>query len=101
MKRNCWEHKKCGREPGGAKADELGVCPVTTATCLDEMHGGRMGGRTCWVVTGTLCGGKVQGSLAQKAKNCTACDFYKIVTDEEGMNIKSSNHLLATSKQCV
>ncbi len=25
MKKNCWEHKNCGRQPGGAKAKELGV----------------------------------------------------------------------------
>jgi len=24
---NCWEFKKCGREPGGEKASELGICP--------------------------------------------------------------------------
>ena len=27
---NCWEVKKCGREPGGAKVAELGVCPAST-----------------------------------------------------------------------
>jgi hypothetical protein len=27
---NCWEFKKCGREPGGHKVEELGVCPATT-----------------------------------------------------------------------
>ncbi|MGE5174112.1 MAG: two-CW domain-containing protein, partial [Betaproteobacteria bacterium] len=26
-KLNCWEHKKCGRQPGGHKVAELGVCP--------------------------------------------------------------------------
>ena len=25
---NCWEYMKCGREKGGEKADELGVCPA-------------------------------------------------------------------------
>lgn len=27
---NCWEYFKCGREPGGSKVDELGVCPAAT-----------------------------------------------------------------------
>jgi len=27
-KYNCWEFKKCGREPGGEKADRLGICPA-------------------------------------------------------------------------
>lgn len=29
MKLNCWEFKKCGREPGGLKARERGACPAT------------------------------------------------------------------------
>jgi hypothetical protein len=28
-KLNCWEVKKCGREPGGVKVKELGVCPAS------------------------------------------------------------------------
>jgi len=24
----CWEFIKCGREPGGHRAAELGICPV-------------------------------------------------------------------------
>ena len=30
MKKNCWEYKKCGREVGGAKVKDLGVCPAAT-----------------------------------------------------------------------
>jgi len=26
---NCWEFKKCGREPNGLKAIELGICPAS------------------------------------------------------------------------
>jgi len=25
---NCWEFMKCGREKGGAKATDLGICPA-------------------------------------------------------------------------
>jgi hypothetical protein len=25
-KQNCWEYMKCGREPGGEKVAELGIC---------------------------------------------------------------------------
>jgi len=32
---NCWEYKKCGREPGGIKVHELGVCPATVEEGLD------------------------------------------------------------------
>jgi hypothetical protein len=62
---NCWEYKKCGREQGGAKAKELGVCPAWPA-----------GGHQCARVGGTLCGGQVQGSFASKLGNCMKCDFY-------------------------
>jgi hypothetical protein len=63
---NCWEFKKCGREKGGAKEKELGVCPAW------PNHG-----RLCARIAGTLCGGKVQGSFAVKLSNCMACEFYK------------------------
>lgn len=36
-RQNCWEFKKCGREPGGAKASELGVCPAATDASSDGL----------------------------------------------------------------
>ncbi len=48
---NCWEFKKCGREAGGAKVAELGVCPAYPNA-----------GTHCARIAGTFCGGKVQGS---------------------------------------
>lgn len=63
---NCWEYKKCGREKGGAKEKELGVCVAYPHF-----------GKACARVAGTLCGGKVQGSFASKLVNCMACEFYK------------------------
>jgi hypothetical protein len=62
---NCWEFKKCGRESGGAKEKELGVCSAY------PNHGVH-----CAHIAGTLCGGKVQGSFAMKVANCMKCDFY-------------------------
>jgi len=82
-KLNCWEFKKCGREPGGAHG-ELGVCPSATETKLNGSHDGTNAGRACWVVAGTFCGGKVQGSFAKKYEHCEVCDFYKLVMKEEG-----------------
>ena len=64
---NCWDFKKCGRIPGGPKAAELGVCSAFTMKAGDA----------CWLIAGTFCGGKVQGSFAQKEGNCIVCDFYK------------------------
>ena len=62
---NCWEYKGCGREKGGAKERELGPCAAY------PNHG-----RDCWLLAGTLCGGRVQGSNAEKMGNCTQCKFF-------------------------
>ncbi len=62
---NCWEFKKCGREAGGVKVAEMGICPAYPD------HG-----RACASMAGTLCGGKVQGSYAKKISNCQQCEFY-------------------------
>jgi hypothetical protein len=83
MATNCWEHKKCGREPHGSKVNELGICPAATCKTTDKLKNGKNGGRCCWAVVGTLCGGKVQGSFAEKMTNCMNCDFFKIVWKEE------------------
>ena len=83
MKKNCWEHTNCGRHPGGHRAAELGVCPVTTHQDLSGVHDGQNAGRACWVVAGSLCGGKVQGAYAQKLNSCWKCDFMNAVKKEE------------------
>ena len=82
-RKNCWEFKKCGREPDGAKVMELGVCPAAIARGLDGVHSGMNAGRACWVVAGTFCRGEVQGIFALKQGNCVKCEFYKLVKSEE------------------
>jgi len=94
MKRNCWEFTKCGRYAGGEHAPEHGICPAATEVKLDSIHDGKNGGRACWVVAGTLCKGKVQGSLAVKYQSCLECNFYSLVKEEEGINFKLSPFLL-------
>ncbi len=89
---NCWEYKKCGREPGGKKAGELGVCPAATNADLDGVHGGKNGGRSCWVVAGSLCGGTIQGSYAQKLSNCWKCEFMNAVKKEEEQSVFGFSH---------
>jgi hypothetical protein len=83
MKQNCWEFKKCGREPGGEKEKQLGPCPVPGYTAMDGLHGGKNSGRACWAIAGSLCGGKVQGDEEQKRKVCWECEFFKLVKKEE------------------
>jgi len=82
-KLNCWEFMRCGREMGGHNK-EIGVCPTAVAKNLHGTHGGTHAGRACWVVAGTMCGGKAQGSFAQKYRNCEQCTFFQAVKKEEG-----------------
>lgn len=100
-KQNCWEVKKCGREPGGAHVDTLGGCPAATAGNVDGIHGGKNGGRCCWVVVGTLCEGSVQGTFAQKLRNCLACDFHKQVAKEEAKNLMMAGDILVKLNQTI
>jgi predicted Ser/Thr protein kinase len=75
---------KCGREPGGEKAEELGVCPAVEDTSFDAINRGKNAGRFCWAVAGTFCGGKAQGSFAEKRESCLSCSFFNKVRAEEG-----------------
>jgi hypothetical protein len=93
-KLNCWEFKKCGREPGGAKAVEFGVCPASMEVRTHGTNSGQNGGRAYWALTGTLCGGQVQGSFAMKLGNCIECEFYRLVAVEEGPNHESARDIL-------
>ena len=99
VKVNCWQFKKCGRQPSGEKADELGVCPAAIEAAADGINSGAEGGRSCWALAGTLCGGKVQGTFATKLANCLQCDFYKLVLQEEGQDFIQSREILERIKQ--
>ena len=101
MKKNCWEMKKCGRESGGIKVSEFGVCPAAEDKSSDGINSGRNGGRLCWAVAGTFCGGKVQGDFAQKQVSCMACEVFKTVKSEEGGNftlMKSGQKYVASTR---
>ncbi|MDX1797850.1 MAG: hypothetical protein R3255_04300 [Candidatus Lokiarchaeia archaeon] len=76
----------CNWQP--ADKDKIGVCPVIVNNKYNGVNMGKNAGRACWMIAGTLCGGKVQGSYAQKYKNCITCEFYNLVKKEEGLNFK-------------
>ena len=84
MSINCWEHKNCGREPGGAHISDLGVCPTATDMASNGYLGGKNAGRGCAYVVGTFCGGRVQGTAEQKREHCDQCDFYQILRKVHG-----------------
>jgi len=92
---NCWQVERCGREPGGAKVAEFGICPAAAEAALSGANGGRNGGRACWAIAGTLCGGKIQGSYAAKTANCMQCEFFKQVRAEQGPAFERATDILA------
>jgi hypothetical protein len=99
QKQNCWEFKNCGRQPGGSKVAELGVCPATVYQDLNGAHGGKNAGRACWAIAGSLCGGKIQGTYAQKLNNCWRCEFMnKVKKEEEPSNIGFSHTRLGMER---
>ncbi|WP_417909173.1 two-CW domain-containing protein [Candidatus Electronema sp. PJ] len=91
-KRNCWEVKQCGRQPGGINAKRDGICPAATLTAINGTNGGLNGGRACWALTGTMSGpaDKVQGTFARDLSSCYACKFYEQVMCEELDNFEGT-----------
>lgn len=88
LKKNCWEVKECGRYVGGVKVKEMGVCPASTVTSVAGKNGGKNGGRICWLIAGTLCHDKIQGTFAKEQVSCLACDFFNLVKKEEGSTFR-------------
>lgn len=88
-RKNCWEAKQCGREPGGVHVQDMGICPAAEFTPADGFLNGTNGGRACCYVAGTFCGGKVQGTYAQKEKTCFACDFYQGLLKDHGTELSA------------
>lgn len=72
---NCWEIKGGGRELGGFQEMDQGPCPAS------PRHG-----HSCWLVCGTLCDGKVQGTFARKEENCLRCEVY------QRYNLRNGSH---------
>jgi len=70
---------KCGREPGGEKVDELGICRATADELFNGANGGKNGGRICFAVAGTFSNDVAQCSCLGKLASCKDCSFFKIL----------------------
>jgi hypothetical protein len=57
----------CGRYKGGPKENELGECIASREGM----------GHSCWEIAGTMCGGVVSGTEAQKKTTCMCCQVYQ------------------------
>ena len=88
-KQNCWEFKKCGCEPGGSKAAELGEpCTAATDAAADGTNSGDKGGRYCWKIFRSYENGTKCGIWAKKILKCLSCEFYKKVKEEAADSYK-------------
>ena len=95
---NCWEFFECGRESGGKNVTDLGECPVASNRELNGINDGENGGRCCWAIAGTMCGGEVQGSYAQKLGNCLKCDFHAFVRGQQKKEYVGTKKILEIMK---
>ena len=83
----------------GEKVSELGICPVATEAQAHGINDGTNGGRSCWAIAGSLCGGKVQGSYAAKLGGCLQCDFFNEVRSQQAARFVNSKEILSILKQ--
>jgi len=91
---NCWEYKKCGREPGGFNVAKMGLCQASVEGRVSGINEGSNGGRVCWLIPGTFCGWKLNGTYADKLSNCHNCKFYKLVESEEDSGFDNKKEIL-------
>ncbi len=83
-RKNCWEVRKCGLEPGGENVSTSGICPAAEPQKYQGYNRGQYFGRSCWMVPMTLCDNKLQGPYADKFLDCIECEFFIMVEKEEG-----------------
>ncbi|MCI5118739.1 MAG: hypothetical protein D3913_12480 [Candidatus Electrothrix sp. LOE1_4_5] len=75
---NCWELKKCGREPGGKNIEKYGLCFVSVSI------NGRNGGQFCWSLRESACESIMQECQVNELKECRQCTFYISIQESEG-----------------
>lgn len=92
-KMNCWEYHKCDCE-GSAF-----TCPVYSTTYADGINKGINAGRCCWAIAGTMCKGAVQGTYAQKLKDCVKCTFFQKVQEEENYHFSIFGEVIQRQKK--
>ncbi|WPD24914.1 MAG: hypothetical protein SD837_10175 [Candidatus Electrothrix scaldis] len=103
-KKNCWEVKKCGRQPGGDQVSSQGICPASTIIAINGINNGINGGRACWALTGTMSGPaeKVQGSFARTVStSCYDCEFFEQVLAEEQNDFKGTVEIVQKLREVI
>jgi len=94
MKMNCWDYQQCGREANGSRVRKLGICPVYLFPGLDGIHGGKNGGRACWIIRDVTCGSTLQRMFIPHCLACFSCHFRRSVMNDEGPDCIISDSFL-------
>ena len=80
---NCWEFKKCGREPGGKNSQRLGTCRASIENKFNGVNHGVNAGRYCWKVKISEENNNESDKTLSAIMNCIECDFFIKVKAEE------------------
>ena len=80
---NCWEFKKCGREPGGENTQKLGVCRAAIESKFNNINNGKNSGRYCWKVKVSEDNHNSSNKTLSAIMTCIECDFFMKVKSEE------------------
>ena len=92
-KLNCFEFQQCGRESSDGFFGDEDTCPTSTKQCTNGVNDGVNGGRACWAIAGSFCGGEAACTFARQVKSCLDCDFYQMVRAEEGDKFVTGSEL--------
>ena len=91
---NCWEFNACGLGPDDMHSKNGSACLASAEKRTDGVNSGKNGGRACWAIAGTECGGRPECGFARKIDSCQSCLFYLIVMEEEHPVFTSTERIL-------
>lgn len=86
MKQNCWEFYGCTISKRRTLLGRRKTCPAYRETRLHGIHGGKNGGRACWIAAAPFCRLHMEKTRGRAWMTCQACDFYRMVQNEEGVH---------------
>ncbi|MBF0357065.1 MAG: hypothetical protein HQL70_00585 [Magnetococcales bacterium] len=87
---NCWDFQRCGFGPKECKGDDDKICPAASHKHADGFLGGENGGRACYFIADTICGGSPM-TPEQKKERCNSCSFFHTLSNKYGETFSKKN----------
>ena len=94
---NCWEFKKCGREPGGAEIYRTGHMPAATDKRLSNVHGG-VKGTSLLGAHRNILRGLSAGDVCLEAEELHGVRILKLVETQEREELRGPR---LYSRSCI